>query len=228
VKHARKIGADLVVMTTHGRGGLRRAWLGSVTEKLVRTLHIPLLVVRPREDGSLPSTDLRNVLVPVDGSPLAETAVEPAAALAHLWDAEMSLLQIVYPVVLAADPVLSFMGGYDDELTGIRRETADDYLRDVTDGLRARGVKASGVAIVGIASVADTLLQLSEPQHVSLVVMATHGRGGFRRLMIGSVTDKLIRGAQVPVLVVPPVRALRHSRPETVRASAAALVPSLA
>jgi nucleotide-binding universal stress UspA family protein len=82
----------------------------------------------------------------------------------------------------------------------------------MAEGLRERGIRASGVAVVSHAGVAQALLDLAIPERVSLVAMATHGRGGVRRLVLGSVTDKVLRAAQVPLLVVPPKRAPRRGR----------------
>jgi nucleotide-binding universal stress UspA family protein len=202
-RYVRELGTDLLVMTTHGRGGMQRAWLGSVADQLVRTSEVPILVVRPREGGPESFVGLTEVFVPLDGSPLAEAVLEPAAALARLWDAEISLVQVVRPVVLTSDPPLPFPTGYSDQVTAIRRESAQDYIRDVAERLRESGVKASGVAVIG-GGTADTLLDLARPERVSLLAVATHGRGGLRRLVLGSVADKLVRAAEVPVLVVRP------------------------
>jgi len=208
-KYIRELSTDLVVMTTHGRGGLQRAWLGSVTDQLIRTSEVPILVVRPREGRAAETpVDLGHMMVPLDGSPLAEAVLEPAAALARLWDGEVSLVQVVRPVVLTSDPPLPFPAGYADQATVVRRESAQDYIRDVAERLRESGVKASGVAVVG-GGTAETLLNLARPERVGLVAIATHGRGGLRRLALGSVADKLVRAAEVPVLVIRP--ALRRS-----------------
>ena len=212
VKHAKEIGADLVVMTTHGRGGLQRAWLGSVADELIRTSGVPVIVAHPSEGGSFPVLNLREIFVPLDGSPLSETALEPASALAELWDAEISLVQMVYPVPLVPDPALPFASGYDKELTAWERDAASDYVRDIAEGLRARGIKASGIALIGDKSVAHSLIELASPERVSLIVIATHGRGGLRRLVLGSVTDKLVRAAQVPIMIIPATRAPRRER----------------
>ena len=212
-EYTRELGTDLVVMTTHGRGGLRRAWLGSVTDQLIRTSEVPILVVRPSETKAAESfVGPTEILVPLDGSPLAEAAIEPAAALARLWDAEISLVQIVQPVAMTTDPPHAFPTEIDDQLTAIRREAAQDYVRDVAERLREAGVKASGVAVVG-GGIAETLLALAAPERAGLVVMATHGRGGVRRLVLGSVADKVVRAAEVPVLVIRPTsrRAQRKS-----------------
>ena len=203
-RYVHELGTDLVVMTTHGRGGVRRAWLGSVADQLIRLLEIPVLLVRAgHPDSAASSVQLSEILLPLDGSPLAEAALEPAAALAQLWDAEISLVQIVQPVAMTTDPPLAFPTEIDDQLTAIRREAAQDYLRDVAERLREQGVRASGVAFLG-GGVADTLLHLARPERVGLLAMATHGRGGIRRLVLGSVADKLVRAAEVPVLVCRP------------------------
>ena len=202
-RYARELSSDLLVMTTHGRGGIRRAWLGSVADQLIRTSEVPILVVRGHEQDQAPPVSLGEILVPLDGSPLAEAVLDPVTALARLWDAEISLVQVVSPVILTSDPVLPFPSGYSDQIMTMRREAAQDYIRDVAERLREAGVKASGVAVMG-SGVAETLLDLARPEHVGLIATATHGRGGVRRLVLGSVADKLVRAAQVPVLVVRP------------------------
>jgi nucleotide-binding universal stress UspA family protein len=212
VKHARKIGADLIVMTTHGRGGLQRTWLGSVTDQLVRSSGIPVLVVRPAPDGSAVFHPTE-ILVPLDGSPLAETVLAPASALARLWDAEMSLLQVVYPVAIASDAALTIPAAVDEELTTLTRESASAYLTETAVRLRNEGTRASGVVMMGKTSLPQILLDQASPGRVSLIAIATHGRGGLRRLVLGSVADKLVRAAEVPVLVVPPPRPVRKPRP---------------
>ena len=215
VQHVRDIGADLVVMTTHGRSGIERAWLGSVADEVIRSIEVPVIVLRPRTDGTVPAFDMREILVPLDGSPLAETAIGPAAVLANLWDAEMSLVEMVYPVLFTPDPVLPFAGGYDEELTAGKCELAKDYVRDLSGSLRAKGIRASGTALVGPRPVAESLLDLAHPARISLVALATHGRGGLRRLVLGSVADKVVRGAQVPILVIPALCAARQDELRT-------------
>ena len=92
-QYVQELGMDLVVMATHGRGGVRRAWLGSVADYLIRNLNMPVLLVRPREGTAAAerSPAPSQILVPLDGSPLAEEAVQAAAALARILDLEVSL-----------------------------------------------------------------------------------------------------------------------------------------
>jgi nucleotide-binding universal stress UspA family protein len=106
-------------------------------------------------------------------------------------------------VVLTSDPPLPFPIGYADAETRVRREVAQDYIRDVANHLRETGVKASGIAVTG-AEVATTILDLTRPDKVGLLALATHGQGGLCRMVLGSVADKLVRAAEMPVLVLQP------------------------
>lgn len=162
--YIQELAPDLMVMTTHGRGGLRRAWLGSVTDQLIRSSEIPILVVRPGEEGAAkPGAQLSELLIPLDGSPLAEAALEPAMELARLWDAEITLVQVVPPVVLTSGAPLSLPSAYSDQITAIRRDLAQDYIRDVAERVRESGLKCSGVAVVGWP-VPETLVNLAAPE----------------------------------------------------------------
>ena len=206
-QYVREMGIDLVVMSTHGRGGIRRAWLGSVADHLIRTLEVPVLLVRPSESepGRARPAASGRILVPLDGSPLAERALGPAIALARAWDAELALLQVVRPVMLSADPAvaLPLPSAFDEGLTTMRRTEAQDYIDDIVEELHEQGVRATGVAALGWHA-ADSILEAARPERVAAIVIATHGRGGLRRLALGSVADKVIRGADVPVLVYRP------------------------
>jgi nucleotide-binding universal stress UspA family protein len=206
--HAAEVGADLVVMSTHGRGPLRRIWLGSVADRLIRTLDVPILLVRPADESDATPADgsaIAQILVPLDGSPLAEYALEPAGKLATLLRAELLLIQVVAPPVVTTDPPLPYPTGIEEELTRIRLDQSQDYLDDVVEQLRGRGLTATGVAVAGI-DVPDTILQLARAPRAGLLALATHGRGGLSRMFLGSVTDKLIRSAELPVLVCRPAR----------------------
>ena len=220
-QYVRELGIDLVVMATHGRGGIRRAWLGSVADHLIRTLEVPVLLVRPREGEPGPDRlpGMGQILVPLDGSPLAEQALDAAAALAHIWDAEVTLLQVVRPVLLSVDPALPLPSAYDEELTASCRQQAQDYLDDIVEQMHGQGLRATGVAVVGW-NAADTILDVARPERVAVVALATHGRGGLRRLVLGSVADKLVRGADVPVLVYHPTGRRKTKRQSARRGEA--------
>jgi len=203
MKYIDEIGVDLVVMTTHGRSGIQRAWLGSVADQLVRSLEIPLVLVRPNESENRAAAPPAEILVSLDGSPLSEGVLEPAAALGLALGARLGLLQVVSPVPLTSDPMIAYVTGFDEGLTTIRRQQAQDYLADIAERLREQGLQASSSAVVG-SPVAETILDVARGESVGMIAVATHGRGGLRRILLGSVADKLVRGAEKPVLVVRP------------------------
>ena len=204
LRYLGEVGADLVVMATHGRGALGRALLGSVADHVVRTAEVPVLLVRPPGDEPPPpesAWSAGQILVPLDGSAPAEAALEPAADLARLLGARLSLVQVIVPIASATDPPMAFPTGYDEHLTDIRRREAQDYLDSVAEPLRAGGLEVGAAAVVA-TSAAGALMDLARPGRADLVVIASHGQGGLRRLALGSVADKLVRTAEVPVVVV--------------------------
>ncbi|HYC32209.1 MAG TPA: universal stress protein [Gemmatimonadales bacterium] len=196
--------ADLVVMTTHGRGALGRALVGSVADQLVRSLDVPVLLVPPDpgEDaggGWKPG----EVVAGVDGSRPAEAAVGRAASLARVLGVPITVARVVEPIAASTDQPLPFPAALDGELTEVRRHEALDYVEEIAEGLRKQGVAATGEALIG-ASPAGVLLERGRADRGTILAVGTRGLGGVKRLMLGSVADKLVRRAAVPVLVVPP------------------------
>ncbi len=200
-KYVGEIGADLVVMTTHGRGGIERVWLGSVADRLVRSLEVPLLLLRPRQAEKL--TQVKRILVPLDGSRRSEAVLPAALAMASLFDARIALLRVVYPVTMMTDPAMSFPSGFDEELTALEREQAQDYLDGVAEQLVEAGARASGAAVLGSAAF-QTIDAAAHQQDTDMVALTTHGRSGLRRMVLGSIADKLVRGGELPILVTRP------------------------
>lgn len=198
------IGVDLVVMTTHGLSGIRRAWIGSVADRLVRTLEIPMLLIRPREDAaSAGPAEVRQILVALDGSRRAEAVLPAASALAKLWRARLTLIQVVHPVVMMTDLPAAYPAGFTDELTRLARAEAQDYLDGMVERLTSEGVEASSTAVLG-GSAVEAIQDAARAPGVGMVALATHGRSGVRRMVLGSVADKLVRGGELPVLITRP------------------------
>jgi nucleotide-binding universal stress UspA family protein len=201
--HARATGIDLVVMTTHGRGALSRFWLGSVADDLVRRLSVPVLLLRPSEKGpaSAVHQGFKHVLIPLDGTARAEQVLEPALQLAGPTSAQFTLLRVVAPIVQTAyDP-----GGFGiaplalptlEEL----RTDAGAYLDGVADGLRQRGVRVETAVAVHLQP-AVAIHEAALNCGCDLIALETHGRKGLARFFLGSVADKVVRGATLPVLV---------------------------
>lgn len=197
------LAADLVVMATHGRGTLSRVWLGSVADYLLRHLHAPLLLVRPDEAAQVyGGTRLERVLVPLDTSTTSEEALGPALAVMDP-SATVTLVHVVEPVLGTAEPSLPFPMPMDPKLLGELRALAQTRLDRVAEGLRSRGVTVVTRVLTGVGPAA-VLLDEAGSGHYDLVAMTTHGQGGLRRFLVGSVADKIIRAAPCPVLVLRP------------------------
>jgi nucleotide-binding universal stress UspA family protein len=201
---AEECGAQLIVLTTHGRGGLERAWLGSVAGELIRVSTVPVLVLRPEPVKSPPR--LGRFLVPLDGSPLAEGILDPAMRMARLEpDAEIVLLQVVPPILpaIVVPEVLMVPAAPSEEVERARRAAAAEYL----DGVAAR-VRSAGLGVrtrvEPSASVAAAVMSVAGDERADLVALSTHGRSGIARLALGSVADKIVRAITIPVLLFRP------------------------
>jgi nucleotide-binding universal stress UspA family protein len=202
-EQALSAGVDLVVMTTHGRGPLSRFWLGSVADELMRRLPQPLLLVRPAEtppDLAHPPA-LHHVLIPLDGSALAEDILDPALELGRLLQADFTLLRVIEPVILP-DVHLggNAVSGLDPALLKALHSEAQAYLERMAELLRARSLRVQ-TRVISNCWAAGAILEEAGAHAVHLIALATHGRGGLARLLLGSVADKVVRGASVPVLL---------------------------
>lgn len=198
---AARLHPDLMVLATHARGGLGRAWLGSVADALIRRVNIPTLLVHPREGAAVPSKVFDHIVVPLDGSQLAEESIPVAARLASLGNARVTLLRVVIPQLAVGHPsvVLQFNV---EQLEYYQRE-AKRYVDEVAARFRDT-IPGIGAEIIMADSPPRAILEWSETHRADLIAMSTHGRSGFRRFMLGSVADKVIRGAHIPVLLTRP------------------------
>jgi nucleotide-binding universal stress UspA family protein len=201
---AASAGTDLVVMATHGRGPLGRLWSGSVADALMRRLSAPLLLVRGYNAPADLTGDppLRHVLIPLDGSELAEQVLEPATALGTLTDADHTLLRVL---PLETDYSLRYSGA-NSHGTDSNRQQAEawDYLRRTTDRLGGRALRLHPRLVQDEQPVAKAILHHARTHDADLIALATRGRGGLARLFRGSVADRVVRGASAPVLVFRP------------------------
>jgi nucleotide-binding universal stress UspA family protein len=185
IANAGEADRSLVVMTSHGSSGIRRAVLGSVAEGVVRELQKPVLLIGPRCEAGRSIAGGR-VLVPLDGSRRAEAILDPVAA----W-CDLMALQ-AWPVT-ALDP------------TGIPApEVPDDaYLRRVTRQLSDRGISSSW-DVVHHRDAAEGLVSFALGLPASLIAMTTHGRTGLARVTLGSVATRLVHEVTAPVLILRP------------------------
>jgi nucleotide-binding universal stress UspA family protein len=195
-------------MATHGRGALSRAWLGSVADGVIRQAKIPVLFVRPAE-GTAPETitarSLETILIPLDGSGLSEHAFEQATELGELFGSAYHLTRVVaYPLDIAS-PYLPYTVQMNQHILRDAKESAASYLEERADRMRRRGLRVTTSVAVD-AQAGHGILSEADAVGCDLIAMATHGRSGVGRLVLGSAADKVLRGTQVPVLLLRPAK----------------------
>src|SRR5688572_14627621 len=179
-KHAQAEKVDLVVMTTHGRGGVSRLWLGSVADRLVRQSDRPVLLLRPeRVPGSLDAL-FADVLVPLDGSARAESVLAAVDELVQRAGGGLHLLSVVVPPFIFAPPPAPVGAGLAAEPVHRRKLHAYRYLRRLAQPLRDSGRRVTTQVDVATDPAAE-IVEHAARHDVQLVAIATHGRGGIAR-----------------------------------------------
>jgi nucleotide-binding universal stress UspA family protein len=202
VQRARVESASLVVMASHGRGGVRRWGLGSVADRVARTASSPVMIVRAHDTNKPPAfEEFRRVIVPLDGSELAEEAVPVATDVAqHLHIPVLALSVVPAPdswPQLVFEPSLAteeYRQRLDDHVATMR-----STLGAATNALRKAGVLCESRIVEGLP--VEELLAAAVVG--DLIVLTSHGRSGVRRWVLGSVAERLVREGPVPVVIVP-------------------------
>lgn len=201
-REARESRSELIVMTTHGQRGFSRLWLGSAAEGVLRATSTPVLLVRPDPMG-VAAPAIRQILVPIASDEAADLILAPAMALARLYGAAITFLAALDPTPLRGFP---FGGNPEGPMSGLLRaeeEAAHRRVEALAAACAAEGVAASGAVVMG-ASPAAAILGHLESTPTDLIAMLTHARGRVRRLVFGSVADKVLRGAGLPIMLVHP------------------------
>ena len=203
VGHAESVGADLIVMSSHGRTGASRFWLGSVADAVMRAAKVPVLMVRGGGDGARQPSLFERILVPLDGSELAEAVLPHAIAIAKLEKARVHLLQVEERAEDLRLSVWALASPEPDDLPA-RLASADRYLHHVMARFESEWKPATvSVEARGAHRVGEAIAQVAVERESDLIAMATHGRGA-SRMLIGSVADKVIRGTECSVLLLRP------------------------
>lgn len=201
VGYARRHDVDLIVMRSHGRKGLARVWFGSVADKLIRDSGIPVLVVRPPsiatglENGIL----FNRILVPLDGSGLAEQSLDSAVSLARTDGSTLTLVRVVPPARREIGVVESEIGqASSDDVASARR-----YLDSLLTSPEYRSIRVTRRVVIA-EDAAAAILKIAEAGETDLIAIATRGRNPMARAASGSVADFLMRESASSVLVVHP------------------------
>jgi nucleotide-binding universal stress UspA family protein len=195
--------ARLVVMTTHGRGGVSRMFLGSVADRLIRLISCPAILATPGAAARAHRVDERHrVVIPLDGSRLAESIIDKVLAIYSPRDVVLELLSVVPIPALGGAPLAP--GTWRPEAVEASVAAADDYLRTVAARLRELDVTVETGVVVD-EQVARAAVRHAEDRHADLIAVATRGLAGIERAVIGSVADKVVRSAGIPVLAWNPL-----------------------
>jgi len=192
----------LIAMATHGRSGIKRWLLGSIAEKVLRGASNPVLLVRADEKvGTEGEVTPSRIIVPLDGSELAEAVLPSVVELAQAIHLKVILLRSY-----TLKPIL---GGYeryipDLDLNKLKAESEEDAISYL--GSKAQQLKSQGLddvtPLASAGEAAETIIELAKGSPNSLIAMCTHGRSGVMRWVLGSVTEKVVRHSDNPVLVV--------------------------
>jgi len=196
VEYAKTNEVDFIVMGTHGRRGMRRLLLGSVTEEVVRRSPCPVLTTRTHKDAwSLPRAD--RILVPVDFGSSTRQIIGVASRMAEHYGAAITLAHVVN---LEYYPYYGFGSDAYPEIKKSMIEASQEKLIELATELQGAGLDVSWKTIKGHPAAA--LRQLAEEADIDLIVIGSHGRSGFDRAMVGSVSEKVLRSAHCPVMIV--------------------------
>jgi nucleotide-binding universal stress UspA family protein len=199
VDYAKSVGAEAIAMGTHGRTGIERLFMGSVAEGVLRSSSVPVLTTHG--DGKVPiaaATAAIKILVPIDGSECASRALDTAIALAEPLHAELVICDVVDIARAAAMTAgeAELVGAYLDVLESEAKRVTDEGVHRASTRVRASSRVPQGIPV-------EVIEQLAKETGASLIVIGTHGRTGMGRFIIGSVAEGVVRGSEVPVVVVP-------------------------
>jgi nucleotide-binding universal stress UspA family protein len=175
---------DMVVMSTNGRSGLRRFLIGSVALEVVQNASTPLLLLQPTGEWRSRSTSFKRLLVTLDGSQFSERILPYVTTLARSFNSEVILLSV---------PVGSTSESY--------RETIRGYLDNLAGELESQGLKVR--TLVTGSAAAQTIVATAETEMVDLIMVATHGRSGMDRFMLGSVAERVVHNMPCPIFLLP-------------------------
>ena len=209
IGYARRHQVDLIVMRSHGRTGLARAWFGSVADGLIRNSGIPVLVAGPPSVASSleGGTTFNRILIPLDGSLLAEQSIEPAVALARINRSSICLLRVLAPARSHEHEGLeSAIGPAPAADVAEAQRYLDSLLTSVLD----QSIQVTRRVVIS-DDVVETILSAAKVMETDLIAIATRGRGTLARATTGSVADRVMREAPISTMVIHPAESKERS-----------------
>jgi nucleotide-binding universal stress UspA family protein len=214
----KEVKGDIVVMTTHGRSGLSLLMLGSIASHLVQHTTIPVILIRPAASetattSTQPAGEVTTapIVVTLDGSPNSEAIIEPASNLALQLGVKLHLLEVVYAIIPDGSGQLYIPPDYDpDRESAELKGQAEEYLKRLQAGLQAKGIDCTATVFCGQPAFAVVynrepiylIAEYARTVKAQLVAMATHARGRFWQVLLGSVSEAEVRQNNLPVMLV--------------------------
>jgi len=201
VDYAAQMDVQKIVMSTHGYSGISRWRHGSVAERVLQSASAPVILIHAGEKKPGDAQEARTcqrILVPLDGSPVAEQVLPAATSVAQGLDAEMVIFRVPIAHVAGAFAVEWYMPLEGTLETA--NQIAKDYLNRMAEHMRARGIRVTTAMQMG--AVANAIIEYAEANQIDLIAMCTHGRTGLARWTLGSVADRVLRASHIPLLLV--------------------------
>ncbi|HZQ10145.1 MAG TPA: universal stress protein [Anaerolineae bacterium] len=211
-QHGGELNADLILLTNHGHSGLKQALFGSIAQQVLQSGAIPVLLVKAETPIPEASYTCTRILVPLDSSPLYETALEVSVDLARAFSAALHLV-VVVPTMQTLSPERAATGillpSSTRAMLDLAESGAEEYLEKKIEQLGTGGISVSGQVLRG--DVPTQIIMAEQQSEADLIVMATHGRAGLDAFWSGSIAPKVLSRAHAPTLL------LRVAGPEPVR-----------
>lgn len=204
LSYSKQNDSDLIIMATHGRSGVTRWWIGSVADKIISQAITPVLLIPSKKQKAAQAkkgdVSISKILVPLDGSDTGQAALDHVELVARETNASVHLIQVISPP--GAMEISVFGNAEWDSFFKAMQDAANDYLGSIIDGLKAKGITAKYDIVIG--DPAHQIIKSAAKDKVDLVAMSTHGRTGIARWVIGSVADRVLHGARMPMWLVRP------------------------
>jgi nucleotide-binding universal stress UspA family protein len=204
VEHQDELAPDLIVMCSHGRGGLRDLVFGSIAQQVITSGRVPVLLVRPQAADEKKPFECRSILAPTDGRPHHEVGLLTAARLAQATHARLNLIAVAPTLETLAGRQAAtgrFMPGATRTMLEIVEDELRSYLGGMAERFQAEGVTVS--ALVGRGDPAALIARNAETTHADLIVFATHGKAGTKAFWAHSIGAKVLAQTSRPALLVP-------------------------
>lgn len=208
LQYTQQNNVNLIIMATHGHGGLRRWWLGSVFEKVISQCTVPVLVIHSKHVKEIDRdrrATFKRILAPLDGSETGESALHDAVAVALKTGASMVLLHVIpEPHVIEA----RMLGPEFASFVKAMHDAGEKYLGRVHSRLSEKGIDTTIRIVSG--DPAQQIINVATHEKVDLIAMSTHGRSGIARFVMGSVADKILHASRLPMWLVRPRQIIRQ------------------